>query len=89
MSTNWLIHIHHHPLEPQRINRTESYTGRASEATIFVDDKELSWLPHHTYTEENSLPKSAQPPHFHWIGIFVGMIDRNLLILLIFDSQSK
>jgi len=65
MSTNWLIDIDHHPLEPQRINRTECYTSRAAETTIFVDDKQMSWLPHHTRTEENSVPKSAQPPHFH------------------------
>ena len=89
MSTNWLIHIHHHPLEPQRINWTEGYTGRATETTILVDDKELSWLPHHICTEENSVPKSAQPPHFHWMVIFVTMIDRKLLISLILDSQSK
>jgi len=65
MSTNWFIHIHHHPFKPQSINRTERYARRAAEATFLVDDKESSWLPHHVYTEDNSVPKSAQPPHFH------------------------
>ena len=65
MSTNWFIHIHHHSLKPQCINRTQCYASGAAETPILVDDKELSWLPYHTRTEVNSVRKSAQPPHFH------------------------